>query len=399
MVVHKRVVSASGMVLGNQVLLRECPALIKGRRLGLLTNHTGVTADLVPLAEILRGRRDADLRALFSPEHGLGGEGADGAPVPSGRDPATGLPVHSLYGRRRRPSAAHLRGIDLLLVDLQDVGARFYTYATTLAWTMEACAAAGVAVVVLDRPNPIGGRILEGPVLDPAFASFVGAIPVPIRHGLTIGELARLANARAAKRAGLAVIPMRGWRRGTTHDATGLPWVPPSPALPTFESALAYPGFCLFEGTNLSEGRGTAPPFRQIGAPWVDGPRLARILRGRRLPGCRFPAVRFVPAESKGKGKPCAGVLVQVTDPGRFRPVTAALHVLAAVRELHPRHFRWGPGNERSGPKIPFIDLLAGTDALRRDIERGKPVAEIVGGWKGALARFVRDAGAYRLYD
>ena len=380
--------------------------------MGLITNPTGVTPQLEAAAEALL-RRGVKVTALFAPEHGLHASAPDAAAVASGRDRRTGLPVYSLYGETLRPTPQMLREVDALLFDMQDVGARFYTYIWTMSYAMEAAATVGLPFIVLDRPNPIGGQIVEGPLLEPAFASFVGRAAIPLRHGLTVGELARLFNKgtlieedgspvrpyhlRTPIGAELTVVPMEGWRREMWYDDTGLPWVPPSPAMPTLDAATLYPGTCLLEGTNLSEGRGTALPFQQIGAPWVDGYALADALNALDLSGVRFRAVRFRPTANKWAGQECEGVQLHVMDRQVLRPVTVGLHLIAAVRALHPDRFAWRkPG---AGEARYHFDLLMGTDKVRRQLEAGVAVETIVADWEPERADFKDRRQAHLLYD
>jgi uncharacterized protein YbbC (DUF1343 family) len=335
---------------------------------------------------------------LFAPEHGLWGAAQDHAPIAPARDPATGLPVVSLYGARRAPTPASLRGLDVLVVDLQDVGARYYTFQWTLALAMAACGRAGVRVVVLDRPNPLGGAVVEGNVPDPAFRSFVGLHPLPARHGLTLGEVARWLHRERGIGCDLAVVPMSGWRRRMLWEDTGLPWVAPSPNMPTPDTARVYPGACLVEGTNLSEGRGTTRPFEWVGAPWLDAHAYARALAAERLPGVRFRPTRFTPTFHKWAGRLCGGVQIHVTDPARFKPFLTGLALLATARRLAPRPFAWRrPPYEFERRRLP-IDILLGTDAIRRGLERGVALAALERGWRAGLARFRRRRAAALLY-
>ena len=284
------------------------------------------------------------------------------------------------------------------MVDLQDVGARYYTFVWTMALAMRAAAPSGLPVIVLDRPNPLGGERLEGNLPDPRFASFVGLYPLPTRHGMTIGELASYLNDTHGLGCDLTVVPMLGWRRAMRWEDTGLPWVAPSPNMPTPDTARVYPGGCLVEGTNLSEGRGTTRPFEWVGAPFLDGERLERALTRRRLPGARFRAIGFEPAFHKWKGERCGGVQVHVTDPDRFRPVATYLAIIAEARRQSPRRFRWRkPPYEFERRKLP-IDLLGGGPSMRVAIERGAPLARLEASWSRDLARFIRARRPFLLY-
>jgi len=284
---------------GLDVLVRRRPALLRRQRIALLAHQASIDAGYTHATTLLRGLRGAKLVALLAPEHGLWGAPQDHARIAGARDPATGLPVWSLYGTRLEPTAAMLRGVDTVVIDLQDVGSRYYTFVWTMTLAMRVCRRMGVRVVVLDRPNPLGGARVEGNVADPAFASFVGLYPLAIRHGMTIGELAVYLNAQHAIGCHLTVVPMRGWRRAMLWEDTGLPWVAPSPNMPTPDTARVYSGGCLIEGTNLSEGRGTTRPFEWIGAPYLDGQRYAAALERERLPGVRFRPARFLPTFQK----------------------------------------------------------------------------------------------------
>jgi uncharacterized protein YbbC (DUF1343 family) len=296
--------------------------------------------------------------------------------------------VYSLYGETfddLSPRLAWLAGLDAVVIDLQDVGSRYYTFVWSAALMLEACARAGVECIVLDRPNPLGGERVEGNLPDPAFASFVGLLPLPARHGLTIGELARYANVEHAIGCDLTVVPMRGWRRAMLWEDTGLPWVPPSPNMPTPDTARVYPGGCLIEGTNLSEGRGTTRPFEWIGAPYLDAHRYARALEVLTLPGARFRPARFVPTFHKWAGKTCEGVQLHVTDRARFKPFLTSLALIAAARRAAPRAFAWKrPPYEFERRRLP-IDILCGTDHIRLAIEAGKRLTDVERDWQPAL--------------
>jgi len=335
----------------------------------------------------------------MAPEHGLWGAPQDHARVVAEVDPLTDLPVHSLYGARRTPTAEMLRGLDALVVDLQDVGARYYTFVWTMVLTMKACAVAGVRVIVLDRPNPLGGLLTEGNWPDPHFASFVGLYPLPVRHGLTIGELAGYLNTTHGLGCDLTVVPMRGWRRRMLWESTGLPWVAPSPNMPTPDTARVYPGGCLIEGTNLSEGRGTTRPFESIGAPFLDAHAYAEALARLGLPGVRFRPARFRPTFHKWARRLCGGVQVHVTDVLRFRPFLTGLGLVAAARALAPGGFAWRqPPYEFEHRRRPF-DILCGTDAIRGAIERGRPLAVLERQWRRPLATWTRVRRRFLLYE
>jgi uncharacterized protein YbbC (DUF1343 family) len=382
---------------GLDVLVRRLPALLRGRRVGLLCHQASVTRELTHAVDAVARLRNVRLTALFAPEHGIAGAAQDHARVGSALDAATGLPVWSLYDRRLAPRETMLREVDTLVVDLQDVGSRYYTFVWTTALCMQACARADVPVVVLDRPNPLGGLMMEGNLPDPRFASFVGLYPLPVRHAMTIAELAAYLNEEHAIGCDLTQVPMEGWRRAMSWEDTGLPWVAPSPNMPTPDTARVYPGGCLVEGTNLSEGRGTTRPFELVGAPFLDGRRLAQALARRGLPGVIFRAAAFRPAFHKHEGQLCHGVQLHVTDTARFRPVATYLAVIIEARR-QSRLFRWRrPPYEFERKKLP-IDVLCGGDRIRRAVERQVPLGRLERSWQADLARFARRRRSYLLY-
>lgn len=389
--------SASGAAVkpGIEVLLQKGLHLIEGKRVGLITNMTGVDSQGRHSADLVRATPGVELVALFAPEHGLRGDRQAGEYVPSYVDPVTGLPVYSLYGETRKPTPAMLRGIDVLIFDIQDVGARFYTYVYTMAYAMEAAAEHGIPFIVLDRPNPIGGEIVEGPVLDPSLSSFVGLYPIALRHGMTVGELALYFNSEFGIGAELTVVPMEGWSRSMWFDETGLPWIPPSPNMRTLATATVYPGMGLIEGTNVSEGRGTDAPFETVGAPWIDGERLAAELNALGLPGVRFHPVVFTPTASKYEGQRSEGVRIEVTDRTRYASVTTGLHLIATLKRLYPQDFAWR-APDRSGRY--FFDQLSGDRTVRQKLDAGVPVPAIVQSWQEALDAFLARRARYLLY-
>jgi uncharacterized protein YbbC (DUF1343 family) len=380
---------------GLQLLIGERLDLVRGRRVGLVSHPAAVLPDLTGAVDALLGA-GVRLVALFGPEHGFDAAAADGVGVDHSVDRRTGLPVYSLYGATREPTPEMLEGIDILVFDMQDIGARFYTLTSTLVYVLRAAARAGLPVIVLDRPNPINGRSVEGPLVEPGFESFVGMLPVPIRHGLTIGEIARYAAGRLEPGCDLTVLPMTGWERRRWFDQTGLPWVPTSPAMPHLSTATVYPGTCLIEGTNLSEGRGTALPFEMVGAPWLDGYRLASDLNARDLPGVRFRPVRFMPAAGKHAGTVCEGVQVHVLDRDAMRPLLVGLHLIAACRAQAPQSFCFLPP-WRQGTPCHF-DLLAGSSRLREGLEAGIRPEELVAAWAPHAAQFERERAAWLMY-
>ncbi|MGK5545845.1 exo-beta-N-acetylmuramidase NamZ family protein [Streptomyces sp. URMC 127] len=371
-------------------------ALLAGDRVGVVTNPTGVTAGLRHIVDVLHADRRVDLRAVFGPEHGFRGTAQAGGSEPTGTDPATGLPVHDIHGKRGRELADLFRraGVDTVVFDIQDVGARFYTYVWTLYDCLVATALAGLRTVVLDRPNPVSGRGAEGPVLERSLASGVGREPLAQAHGMTVAELARLFNAAyvpaaAGRPARLDTVLMSGWRRAGFFSATGLPWVPPSPNMPTPGTALAYAGTCLLEGTNLSEGRGTTLPFELVGAEGIDH-RWAAALNALDLPGVRFREAYAVPAFSKFQGRTIGGVHLHVHDPAAFRPVRTGIALLVTARRVWP-DFAWRPDR--------WIDRLAGTASVRTMTDAGAPVDDIVASWQPGLARFRALREEHLLYD
>jgi uncharacterized protein YbbC (DUF1343 family) len=359
---------------GLEVFLEAGLPALDGRRVGLITNPTGVDSRLRSGVDLLRASGRLELAALFGPEHGVRGDAQAGVHVQAGVDRRTGLPVHSLYGDTRRPKPAMLAGLDALVFDMQDIGVRYATYISTLAYAHQAAAEAGLTFVVFDRPNPLGGQI-DGGMLDSAFASFVGIHPLPVLHGLTVGELARLFAAERGWPAPL-VVPMRGWRRDMWFDQTGLPWVQPSPNLPTLDALTLYGGTCLIEGTNLSEGRGTTRPFELIGAPWIDPFELAEELAGRDIPGVAFRPASFTPMFSKHAGATCGGVQIHIVDRAALHPAALGIELLHCLR--HVPEFAW----QRDAAGRFFVDLLLGNDLPRRLLDDGAAVGDVTAGWE-----------------
>jgi len=383
---------------GLDVLVAERGGPLRGHRVALVAHQASVDAKLRHAASLIAAMRGVTLAALWAPEHGLWGAPQDHAHIRSTRDPLTGLPVTSLYGQRREPTPAMFRGLDAVVVDLQDVGSRYYTFIWTTALVMRAAAAAGVEVVVLDRPNPLGGARVEGNVADPAYASFVGLYPLAIRHGMTIGEVAAYLNETHELGCRLSVVRMRGWRRRMPWEDTGLPWVAPSPNMPTPDTARVYPGGCLYEGTNLSEGRGTTRPFEWVGAPYLDADAYAEALSALRLPGVAFRPARFTPMFHKWAARLCGGVQIHVTNVERFKSYLTGLAIIAVARRLAPRRFAWRrPPYEFERRKLP-IDIICGTDTIRRAIERGRPLADIERAWSPGLAAWMRRRARCLLY-
>ncbi len=382
------------LVLTGLELLGRDAALLAGRRFALLANQGAVTALLEPAWRVL-AECGGTLVRLFAPEHGLYGVAQDMEAVGDGFEERVGVPVRSLYGAGAAtlaPRPEELADVEAVVVDLPDIGCRYYTFAATMAHVMAACAAAGVEVIVCDRPNPLGGVALEGGSVLPACRSFVSELPVPVRHGLTLGELALLVREERHDDLALTVVPCRGWRRRVWWDETGLPWVAPSPNMPTLTTAAVYPGACLVEATNLSEGRGTTRPFQLIGAPWLDGEELARRLNQRHLPGCRFRACRFRPEFGKWAGEVCGGVEWHVVDRAGLRPLATGVILLREVRALAPQHFAWRQEPYEFVADVPAIDLLTGSPMARAVIEGREEEANLFAAW----GRFCRAFAARR---
>ena len=384
---------------GSARLAAHVGARAAGRRVGLLSNPASLDAGRRHIVDVAAAAPEVRLTALFGPQHGFRSDVQDNmVETDHARHPRLDVPVYSLYGETRAPTPAMLSEIDVLVIDLQDVGTRVYTYVHTMTNCLQACAAADIPVVVCDRPNPVGGTAVEGPMLRPGFESFVGQFPIPLRHGLTIGELARLCNETFGLGASVEVLPLDGWRRDAYHDGTGLPWVLPSPNLPTLDSVVVYPGMVLLEGTNLSEGRGTTRPFELAGAPWLDAHSLAAAMNGLALPGVWFRPAEFQPTFQKHAGETCGGCQIHVSDRAAFRPVLTAAALLQACRRLDPDRFSWrGPPYEYEDV-IPPIDILSGSDALRRSLDDDVPYDAIAAGWAADLDAFLRLRGDYLLY-
>jgi uncharacterized protein YbbC (DUF1343 family) len=405
--------------LGEEVLFEKHLDLIRGKRIGLITNPSGVDSHLESVIERFRAQPDVKLVALYGPEHGVRGNAQAGEYVAFYFDEQFKLPVFSLYGQTHKPpadmmtnideymrsfdtqhtgkqvEAGMMQSVDMMVFDLQEVGTRVYTYLATMAYAMQACADAGIPFVVLDRPNPINGVAMEGPILQyPKYSSFIGLYPIPLRYGMTAGELARLFNEKFLPAGGhrkvqLTVIPMENWTRDEWFDQTSLPWVMPSPNLPTLDSTTVYPGQVIIEGTNLSEGRGTTKPFEIFGAPWIDGYTLAKKLNGLNLPGVKFREIWFTPTFSKFSGKLCGGCQIHVTDRNQFQSIATTLNILAMVKQLY-------------GDKLEFhasyFDKVLGTPSVREGLEKGEPVAQIVAGFQPGLKDFAKLREPFLLY-
>ena len=394
---------------GLDVLLAEKIGVLRGRRVGVLCHPASVNRDVLHVVDALTAA-GVNMTRLFGPEHGIRGEAQDMIGVECDRDARTGVPVTSLYGDSfdsLAPSAAELADVDVLVVDLQDVGSRYYTFIWTMALCLQRAARAGISVLVLDRPNPIGGLAVEGGEVESAAESFVGLASIPVRHGLTIGEIARMVQAgipwggeRFANSldVDLQVIGMRGWKRDLFFDETHLPWVLPSPNMPTVDTALVYPGMCLLEGTNVSEGRGTTRPFEIVGAPFVDGYKLAERLAGDTLPGVRFRPLSFRPTFHKFAGQVCGGVQLHVVDRTAFQPYRTGVAMLRALHLLVGEAFRWRTEKYEFVSNRPAIDLLSGGAEIRLGIDAGVSLAGLCATWTPAESAFADRRRACLLY-
>ncbi len=381
--------------VGLSILFQEQLELVEDKSVGLITNQTGINPQFQSNLTLLAEPPKIQLRALFSPEHGMSGSAQAGVHIASATGGGEQIPIYSLYGRTRQPTPEMLEGIDVLVYDIQDVGSRFYTYISTMLRSMSAAAAANVDFVVLDRPNPIRGDRVEGNRLRRAFQSFVGETAIPIRHGMTVAELAQFCKTELdfVPSLRLYVVSMRGWQRAMWYDQTGLPWVPPSPNMPTLETATLYPGICLLEGTNLSEGRGTTKPFEWVGAPWIDSERWADKLNNIKLAGTHFRPIQFTSTFSKYAEEPCHGVQVHITDRDQFKPVDVGLHLIATACRDYRDHFEFRENRGRY-----FFDLLAGTDELRLRLMEGESPTEILQAWENETKEFIDERRPYLLY-
>ena len=374
---------------------------LRGLRVGAIVNPTSVDGRFRHLADLLSAAPGVRLAALFGPEHGVRGEVQYMEAVGEAKDPRTGVPMYSLYGNTvesLRPRREWLDGLDVMVFDIQDVGARYYTYVYTMALAMEACAKAGVRFVVLDRPNPLGGERVEGNLVEPGFRSFVGLYPLPNRHGMTLGELARMLNVEERFGCDLAVVPCLGWSRAMRWADTGLAFIAPSPNMPTPDTAQVYPGMCLLEGTNLSEGRGTCRPFEQFGAPYLGAQEVASALERHRLPGLRVRPVYFVPTWDKHRGAGCAGAFLHVTDPHAFPSVRTGLAVVAEARRLSGRDFQWRAEAYEFVTDVPAFDLLCGNARVRQALEHGAEFEDVAALLDGAEAVFLERRAPFLMY-
>ncbi len=376
---------AARVQTGLDVLEAQKFAPLRGKRVGLITNHTGLDARERSTVDVLSHAPGVQLVALFSPEHGLAGRNDE--KIASSKDSATGLPVHSLYGETLRPTDEMLEGIDALVFDVQDAGVRFYTYTTTMAYCMEAAAKRNIPFFVLDRPNPLGGQIVEGPMLDADKTSFVGYFPLPVRYGLTIGELAQLFNSENHIGADLHVIAMKNWHRNYFFESTGIKWIPPSPNLRTTKGSILYPGIEILQNAGVSVGRGTQTPFEEFGAPWLSGDEVAAALNERHLPGVHFAAQPFIPIAGLYSGQRCGGVAIRVTDRFTARSMRTGLEIAAILQKLYPKQF---------DPEK--LLLLVGNSGTIQQLQSGAPPEKIVASWSDSLAAFEQIRRKYFLY-
>lgn len=391
--------SVRKIVLGIEKLCQEQPELLKGRRVGLVCNQASVDHELRHSADVLKSVKGLELSALFGPQHGIRGDVQDNmVETPHTVDSETGLPVHSLYSETREPTSEMLKDLDVLVCDLQDVGCRIYTFVYTIANCMRIAKSLGKSVIVCDRPNPIGGVSVEGNLLVQGFESFVGQFPLPTRHGMTVGELAKLFNEHWGIGCELSVVKMDGWERELWFDETDAPWVLPSPNMPTLDSATIFPGTVHLEGTQISEGRGTTRPFELVGAPYIEAGDFARRLEAEGLPGVRFRPTNFLPTFQKHAGTTCGGVQIHVTDRLELRPVLTGLAVVKTCFEMYGEHFRWKePPYEYVFDKNPF-DVISGTDSVRKGIERGESLEDFERAWRAELSEFESVRQKYLLY-
>jgi uncharacterized protein YbbC (DUF1343 family) len=383
---------------GLERLFESQKKILAGKRIAIAANPSAIRSDFQFIVDLFLAEKSWTVVSLFGPEHGIRGEMQAQELCSTFHDPRTGLPVHSLYGQHLKPGPEMLQGIDAIVFDIQDVGSRYYTFIYTLSYIMEACAELGILVVVLDRPNPINGVDTEGPILEAGFESFVGRYPIPIRHGMTVGEIAVLFNQEFHLNCPLEVVPMENWKRTDFYEDTGLPWVLPSPNMPNVDTAMVYPGMCLFEGTNISEGRGTTRPFEIFGAPWIDPDIFCRAMESFELQGVRFRPLYFRPTFDKFKLELCGGAQMHLTDRRQFRPVRTALCILWVLRKQYATQFQWKePPYEFVHDQLP-IDILFGNSWIRENLEKGISPFEIEKKWSAPLDSFNKNRLGYLLY-
>jgi uncharacterized protein YbbC (DUF1343 family) len=376
---------ASRVQTGLDVLESQKFAPLRGKHVGLITNHTGLDSQERSIVDVFSHAPGVQMIALFSPEHGLAGRNDE--KIASSKDPSTGLPVYSLYGETRRPTDEMLKGIDTLIFDVQDAGVRFYTYTATMAYCMEEAAKHNIAFFVLDRPNPLGGEIVEGPMLDADKTSFVAYYPLPVRYGLTIGELAQLFNAENHIGADLHVIAMKNWHRNYFFESTGIKWIPPSPNLRTIKGSILYPGIEILQSAGVSVGRGTQTPFEEFGAPWLNGDEVAAALNARNLPGVRFSGQPFIPIAGLYSGQRCGGVAIRVTDRFKVRSMRMGLEIAAILQKLYPKQF----------DVSKLIELVGNSDTIQQ-LQSGVAPEKIVANWSTALTAFDQIRRKYFVY-
>ena len=385
---------------GLDVITLRLPEGLRGKRAGLLCHASSISSDYRHITEIFGSSKDLRLAAIFGPQHGLSGQTQDNMiEWRSTVDPVLGIPVHSLYGEHRKPTAAMLNGLDALVIDLQDVGARLYTYIWTVKLCMEACAEAGLPVYLLDRPNPIGRVPADGPVLNEDYFTFVGAACIPLCHRMTIGEMALWVKEKHIPGCELHVIRAEGWRRNSMYYETGLPWVLPSPNMPTPQTATVYPGTVLAEALNISEGRGTVIPFELTGAPWIDGRRLLDEMRSRKLPGCQFRMHDFIPTFHKYAGEYCRGIQIHVTDASVFKPVATAMHLFDAIIRTSPEgSLKFNPPPYEYEYRLMPFDILSGDSRMREVLTDGLSLKDETGRWEAQTESFLSDFRQMALY-
>lgn len=376
------------------------PKRFHGAKAGVLIHPASVNRKLIHAKEILLKSKKIKITAFFGPQHGIFGNTQDNMIEWEGfTDSQTGIDVYSLYGKTRKPTPQMLKNIDIFIVDLQDVGSRYYTFIWTMALCIEACMETKIPVVVLDRVNPIGGHLIEGPLLKKEWTSFVGLFPLPVRHGMTIGEIAIYLKENFYREADITVIPLEGWKRKNWFDETGLPWVMPSPNMPTLDTATVYPGMCLFEGTTISEGRGTTRPFEIFGAPFIEPDKLVKRLADFKLKGVFFRPIYFTPTFNKFTNELCGGAQIHVTDREKFKPFKTAVAILLAIKELYPDVNIWrNPPYEYEFEKLPF-DILSGSDRLRTEIENATSLKDMQQWWTKEASEFEKTRKKYLLYD
>jgi len=389
-----------GTLSGLDAVSLNMPPGLSGKRIGLLCHAASITSDFRYITEVFGKGSGCRLSAIFGPQHGLHGQTQDNMIEWEGRtDPVLRIPVYSLYGEHRKPVPSMLEGLDVLVVDLQDVGARLYTYAWTVKLCMEACAEAGLPVFILDRPNPIGRVQADGPVLREEFFTFVGGASIPLCHRMTIGELSLWLKEKYIQDCDLHVIRVEGWRRNSLYRETGLPWVLPSPNIPTPDTALVYPGTVLAEALNISEGRGTVIPFELIGAPFIDGAAWLSELRSRNIPGCRFRLHDFIPTFNKFAGQYCHGVQIHVTDASVFRPVVTALNLFEAIIRTSPAgSLRFNPPPYEYEYRMMPFDILSGDSRMREVLEKGLPLSDEISRWDISIESFKEEFRQMALY-